>query len=105
MRMAYVCEAPYTRQIQIRTARDLQKGRNRTKGDMTAVQKLVNDLLATTQPVTVPELGLALALLNRISASDGTDTTGLSFCFFKLDLFISFVSVLPICVYVHHMCA
>lgn len=40
-----------------------------------------NNSLATTQPVTVPELGLALAVPNWKSASDGTDTTGLSFCF------------------------
>lgn len=44
MWMAYVCEAPYIRQIQIRTARDLQKGRNRMKGDMTAVQRLMKRL-------------------------------------------------------------
>lgn len=50
-------------------------------------------------------LGLALAVPIRKSASDGTDTTGLSFCFFKLDLFILFVSVLPTWMYVHHMCS
>lgn len=83
MWMAYVCEAPYTRQIQIHTARDLRKDRKRTKVTRQQCKDWWNNLLTAAQPVTVPELGLlALAVPDRKSASDGTDTTGLGFCFF-----------------------
>lgn len=62
MWIPYVCEAPYPRQIQICTARDLQKNRNRTKSESSAKADVTTQP-ATTQPVTVPGWGLALAVL------------------------------------------